>query len=110
MELQEYIEEIDALGVSVVAVLYDSPEELSRFKAKHRLSFHLVSDPESKVIKDLGLLNDEMEPGTRYYGVPYPGVFLLDSSNRVIAKYAEMDYRDRPLFSDILDGVRSLND
>jgi len=70
VELQEYVQDIESLGVSVVAVLYDSPEDLARFKGKHQLTFLLMSDPDSTVIKDLGLLNDEMELGTRFYGVP----------------------------------------
>ena len=36
-----------------------------------------------------------MEPGTRAYGVPYPGTFMLDGSGRVTARYFEAAYQER---------------
>ena len=38
-----------------------------------------LRDIDWNVIRKLGLLNQEMDPGTKYYGVPYPGIFLLDA-------------------------------
>ena len=108
MELQEYVSEIESSGVAVTAVLYDSPADLARFTGKHKITFPILSDEGSEAITALGLLNTEMPEGTKYYGVPYPGVFLLDSDNQIVAKYAEKDYRARPLFTDILEGVKSL--
>ncbi len=110
MELQDHIKELGSHGVQAVGLLYDSPRALDRFTRKHRLTFPLVSDQGSKVIRELGLLNEEYDPETRYYGVPYPGIFLLDSSGTIVAKFAEMDYRERPLFSELLKAVKTLAD
>ena len=110
MELQDHIEEFERHGVQAVGLLYDSPQTLDRFTRKHRLTFPLVSDRGSKVIRELGLLNREYDPATRYFGVPYPGIFLLDSSGTIVAKFAEKDYRKRPLFDDLLQAASALPD
>jgi hypothetical protein len=36
------------------------------------------------------------------YGIPYPGVYLLDVQGKVVAKYFEDDYKDRVSTADIL--------
>ena len=60
-----------------------------------------MADPESKIIRAYGLLNETVPKGM-FYGIPYPGTFLLDSKGTVIAKYFEDDYTDRITVSDIL--------
>jgi peroxiredoxin len=92
----------------VAALLYDSPEELSHFQGKYDISYRLLSDPQSAAINQLGLLNTDMEPGTKYYGVPYPGVLLIDANGIVRAKFAELSYKDRPLMSEIISAVEQL--
>ena len=67
----------------------------------------MLSDEGSEVIQSLGLLNEEMPKDTKYFGVPYPGVFLLDTDGRILAKFAEQDYRNRPLLKDIIETVKS---
>lgn len=101
-------ERIQALGISVVGITYDPVVHQSRFVRKHEISYPMLSDPDSTAIRQLGLLNEEIDPSTRYYGVPYPGVFLLDSESRVVAKFAERDYRDRPLMDDIFAAAKHL--
>ena len=45
---------------------------------------------------------------TRHYGVPYPGIFLVDAKGVIKAKFAGESYRDRPLFEDLLVAVDEL--
>ena len=108
MELAEWQPQFNELGISVAAITYDPPAQLSRFTRKHKLQYPLLSDAGSEAINQLGLLNTDMEPGTRFYGVPYPGVLLLDANGRIRGKFAEMDYRDRPLFDDMLNAAREM--
>lgn len=96
-------------GVNVAAVLYDSSTTLARFSGKYEINFPLLSDPESSAIIQLGLLNPTYDPSTKYYGVPYPGVFLIDSEGIIIRKFAEENYRDRPLMADLIRAVNELD-
>ncbi|MFT7220790.1 MAG: hypothetical protein ACI8Z1_002410, partial [Candidatus Azotimanducaceae bacterium] len=43
-----------------------------------------------------------------YFGVPYPGVFLVNGEGKIVAKFAEEDYRERPLLDDLLTAVEKL--
>jgi peroxiredoxin len=64
--------------------LYDSPAKLARFSGKYEINYPLLSDPESSAIIQLGLLNPTYDPSTKYYGVPYPGVFVIFSEGLII--------------------------
>ena len=55
----------------------------------------MLSDVGSKVIREYGILNREPEPGTRSYGIPYPGTFVLDANGRVAARFFEPNHRER---------------
>ena len=95
--------------MNIAAVLYDSPAELARFTRKYGIKYPVLSDPDSAAIIQLGLLNTGMDPESKYYGVPYPGVFLLDAKGVIVGKFAEQDYRDRPLLEDLVQAVRELD-
>lgn len=95
--------------VNVAAVLYDSPASLARFSEKYSINFPLLSDPESSAIIQLGLLNPTYDPSTKYYGVPYPGVLLIDSKGIIVGKFAEENYRERPLMEELIRAVDELD-
>jgi hypothetical protein len=61
----------------------------------------LLSDPGSKIIREFDILND-MAPKGAFYGIPYPGTYILDPKGVVVAKYFEDDYTQRFTASDIL--------
>lgn len=109
VELSKHASDIRSKGVNVAAVSYDSPVELKRFSVKYGITFPLLSDPESSAIIQLGLLNTNYDASTKYYGVPYPGVFLVDSKGIIIDKFAEQGYRDRPLMVDLIRSVNELD-
>ena len=94
--------------MAAVSLTYDAEQLLARFARKHRIAYPLLSDTGSKVIRELGLLDEGQTPGTRFHGVPHAGIFLLDKDGMIRAKYAEKDYRKRPLLDDILDDIRKL--
>ena len=107
--MSKHSSDIRSKGVNVAAVSYDSPVELKRFSVKYGITFPLLSDPESSAIIQLGLLDTNYDASTKYYGVPYPGVFLVDSKGIIIDKFAEQGYRDRPLMVDLIRSVNELD-
>jgi Disulphide bond corrector protein DsbC/AhpC/TSA family len=62
----------------------------------------LLSDPDSKIIRTYDILNEAVKPGTPTYGIPYPGVYVVDAQGRVVSKYFEGDYRERVSTAEIL--------
>lgn len=75
---------------------------LRNFAQRRRITFPLLSDEGSKTIRAFGILNEEVEPGTPFYGIPHPGTYIVDPQGRVVAKYFEDDFRQRYTTSDIL--------
>ena len=69
----------------------------------------MLSDSDSAVIRQLGLLNTEMPQDTKYFGVPYPGIFLIDAKGNIAAKFAEEGYKARPLVEDLMSAIEQLS-
>src|SRR5262245_51572384 len=60
-----------------------------------KIGFPLLSDEGSVVIRSFGILNTTVTPGALDDGVPYPGIFVIDASGQVTAKYFEEKYQER---------------
>lgn len=84
-----------------MAISYDSPAILKSFADRKNITFPLLSDPDSKTIRAYGILN-ETAPKGPFFGIPYPGTYLLDAKGVVVEKYFEDDYTQRYTASDIL--------
>ena len=109
MQLTDIAEQFEVIGVSVVAMTFDSIETLQEVSEDEGIRFTLLRDEDITHVNRLGILNDtDYEPGERAYGVPYPGIFLISSDGIIRAKFAEESYRDRPDFSDILAAAANL--
>ena len=77
---------------------------LRDFAAKYGITYTLFSDEGSRVIRALGLFNDRVyehhaaygiAKQDRVWGVPYPGVFVLDAHGDVVQKRFQQSYRER---------------
>ena len=104
--MQERVSEFNEAGVAVSASTYDSVEQNAEFKSSEELTYPLLSDQEAKTVKALGILNERYEEGSRAYGVPHPGVILVDTDGKVVLKRAEERYSDRPSMDDLLEDVK----
>jgi hypothetical protein len=102
VELQERLPEIQKQGLGVAAISYDAPGILKNFAGRRGITFPLLSDEGSKVIRAFGILNEEVPAGTMFAGVPYPGTYIVDPAGKVVAKYFEDDYTERFTASEIL--------
>ncbi len=95
MELERHLPNIRAHGLGLAAISYDSVAILKNFSDRQHITFPLLSDPGSKIIRAFGILNETVPRDSRGYGIPYPGTYLLDPSGRVVAKFFENDYKQR---------------
>jgi len=86
VQLQAAIADFDAAGIGVVALTYDAPELQQRFVDKFSITFPLLSDIDATSVRSLGILNADYEPGDDNYGIPYPGIFVLDPEQKIVGK------------------------
>jgi hypothetical protein len=104
VELQQNLESIQKQGLGVAAISYDPTAALKNFADRQHITYSLLSDPDSKIIRAFDILNETTKPGTISYGIPNPGVYLVDVQGKVVSKYFEDDYKERVSTADILAG------
>ena len=79
-----------AAGLAVYALSYDEPEALRDFRDAFGMTYELMSDPQSDAIRTLGILNTFIDADDHpWYGIPFPGTYLLDAEGTVTAKFFE---------------------
>ena len=89
---------------------YDSPETLAGFAEKNGLTYTMVSDADSEVIRAYGLLNEEMREGSKYWGIPHPAVVFVRTDGTVGAVLREEGYEKRPEVEAITETALLLNE
>jgi len=91
-------------GYAVFAISYDHQAGLHEFATKHGITYPLLSDEGSAVIRALGVLDQDLTDHHAVFAVPtrdeqqgvaYPMTFVLDGSGRVERKIVEANYRVR---------------
>ena len=96
MELQENLDIFEWNDIRICAISYDPVEVLDRFAEKHNITYPLLSDVDSQVIRRFGILNTHIPEAHPWYGVPFPGTFMVKEDGTVIDKsfYADHGVRD----------------
>ena len=78
----------------MVGLSYDSVSKLATFAKAKNLSYPLLSDEGSKMIKALDLEYQR--------GLPYPGTFIIGKDGAVKGKLFKDDYKKRHSVDEIL--------
>ena len=95
VEMQQYWEEFRKQGVGFAAVSYDSTAILADFAKRKGITFPLLSDPQSKIIKDFGVLNARVQKTDMHFGMANPGTYRIDADGTVRSKYFAEDFSER---------------
>jgi peroxiredoxin len=95
MQLQEKKAGFDAAGIGMVAITYDEPAAQQAFIDKFKITIPVLSDSNALTFKTLGILNTDYAPGDFQYGIPHPGIIVVDSDGRVVGKLFLEDYSSR---------------
>lgn len=125
MELQGRVKELEARGLGLAAISYDSRQILAAFSRRHGITFPLLSDEGSPTIRKYGILNTVVEEALgpnrdnpavaadvrkyiagnaneRMRGIPFPGTFIVDRQGRVTSRLFEEYYSERSTTANIL--------
>ena len=111
--MQRDLKKIEDSGIKVVGISYDSVEVLKGFADKQKITFPLLSDPDSKTIFAYALKNKETV-GKKFGkvdldGVPYPGTLLVDKERVIRAKLFMDGYKDRHSVDELIKAAKDLN-
>ena len=102
VELKDAQAELSSMGIKLTVITYDPVKTLSQFAAEHGIGYQLVSDTESSTIIANNLLNEGVEEGTRFYGIPHPAVVVLSDIGDVQNMHVDTDYKVRPSNADVI--------
>jgi hypothetical protein len=102
VELEHQKSDYERRGLGVASISYDSVAVLKNFADRAGIGFPMLSDPDSKIIRAFGILNESVPKDNLVYGVPHPGTYILDEKGMVRAKYFEDDFRERYTAANIL--------
>ena len=108
MQLTEISDQIETMCINVLTITFDSVETLKKVQEDQGIQFPLLHDEKVTHVNAFGIRNLDYELGHRIYGIPYPGIFLIDPNGVIKAKFAEERYQDRPPFDDILEAISKL--
>lgn len=82
-------------GLGVVVVTYDPPDLQRAFIERTGAGYPMLSDIDTETFSALGILNQDYQPGDGGYGIPYPGVLVIDPSGTIRAKIFVEGYDTR---------------
>ena len=109
MELLEFEGELQSLGIGIAAMTYDSNEDAHKFSRQFGIEFPILQDVDQFHVRRFDILNKDHSPGHWAFGVPHPGILLIDRKGILRFKLAEEGYRERPAWSEVLEAARELD-
>jgi len=87
VELQAATQKFADAGIKLYAISYDELGALEDFARHHGITYDLLADEGSKVIRQFGILNHHVtEEQVPYHGIPFPGTYLVDEAGIISAK------------------------
>jgi len=108
VQLQKVLKSLAKEKIQLAAVSYDSVEVMSDFTRKPKITFPLLSDPQTETIEAYEIQNKEAK-GSRIDGVPYPpGPLLVGPDGVVHARLFYDGYVNRHQAKGILKAAETL--
>ncbi len=87
---------------------YEPPSTTIKFSTAQNIKYPILYDEHARHVLALGILNTDYGPDHSAYGIPNPGILLIDANGIIRAKFFRTRYQDRPQFSQILEAAGQL--
>ncbi len=81
--------QFEAVGAVILGISADPMESHLKFKAKHKLPFELLSDPEAATCKAYGVWKLKNLYGKKFMGIERT-TFVIDKTGRIAQIYAKV--------------------
>ena len=101
IELDEHAKQFTQLGYGLAAISYDNTSILKKFAEQEELNYPLLSDQKVQTMSAYNIVNNDYVLGDDNYGIPYPGVVVIDNKGNVIHKHFFKGYKKRVRFSEL---------
>jgi peroxiredoxin Q/BCP len=104
VQLQRILNEIENAGGHVVGISYDSLENIKPFAERNKVTFPLLSDPDSKTIDAYGIRYTDAPPEKS--GFARHATFIIDQKGVIRAKLFRLSYRERPAVDALISALK----
>jgi peroxiredoxin len=108
VQLQSNLAAFHEAGIEVVALTYDEPALQQLFIDKNGIEYPFLSDTDAFSVKALGILNEQYESGDGAYGIPHPGIFVLNTDMEIVGKIFVDGYEKRVSAPAVLDYAKGV--
>lgn len=102
IELQGHLDALRRDGLTVFAISRDSQAILGEFAKRHGVTFPLLSDADSTVIKRFGVLDANGWVGTPRFGVPYRGTITVNHDGAVTSTVFQKSWQEHTTMASVL--------
>jgi peroxiredoxin Q/BCP len=88
-EFRDHWKSVQGAGAVVLGVSPDSTASHDKFKAKYRLPFPLLADPDHAVAEAYGAWGEKSMYGRKYHGI-VRSTFIIDEAGRIAAVFPKV--------------------
>lgn len=92
---------IEDAGYNIVVVSNENVRALAEFTQEYNFPYPMISDVDSQIIKAFDIMNESYLPGTSYYGVAYPAIYVIGRDGLVLDKFYNEDSSKRPNVAEV---------
>lgn len=123
-DLQQHIKAIKATGAELVAISPEKPDSTLKTVKKQKLDFYVLSDSNSKVGKEFGLmfnLDPELKKLYSNFGIdlaasnsskkwelPLAATYIVDQNGMIIYSFVDADYKKRAETTELIKILKGL--
>lgn len=107
IELNNHAKKFTTLGYGLAAISYDNIDALKTFTEQKSISYPLLSDQKVQTMLAYDIVNNKYATDSDNYGIPYPGVVVIDNKGNVIHKHFFKGYKKRVKFVDLYLQLKS---
>jgi len=100
--LQSQLPALAANDIAPFALSYDSVATLAAFSEARGITYPLLADEGSTIIRALGILNESVAPTDAHYGIPHPGIYFIGEDGRVTDTIFHATHRTRDAAATVL--------
>ena len=93
-----------------MAISYDAPEMQQPFIDVASITYPILSDINGSTSILLGILNEQYAPGDDAYGIPHPGIFVINPDREIVGKFFVEGYDTRVAGESVLASAKQILD
>ncbi|MBU2892316.1 peroxiredoxin family protein [Colwellia sp. D2M02] len=106
IELNQEAQKFIDLGYGLAGISYDSSSILTTFATAQNISYPLLSDQQAQTMLSYGIVNTKYKKGDDNYGIPYPGVVVIDADGKITHKNFFEGYKKRVQFTQLYQALK----